>query len=357
MRFDKVSPSAALAPYIKHYVIAENTQAGEYTVFPSTSLVIGFQYRGTLAEVRGSGTGHYPGTTAQVRQAEIRRAQSGDSGCRQAEIGRAQSGDSGCRQAKIGSSQSGDTRSGHAGIGSAQSEDAGPGNMYAPFGIGSAPSEGPEPDPTHAQVGDARLITSFVTPLSTSGITGLTNTSKVFRNSPDIGTVLVYFTEIGLMHFTSCPANELFNQSVGVDNIFPLSKVREAEERLVLAENDAGRIEVMNRFFLSLLREVEIDRLIVEAVRRIYAAKGMIKIKTLQDQLFISQSAFEKRFRKVVGSSSKKFASIVRFNAVLEGLGNARSLTEICYEYGFFDQAHFIKDFKQFTGKTPEEFK
>lgn len=301
MRFDKVTPPAALATYIKHYVIAENTQAGEYTVFPSTSLVIGFQYRGTLAEVRAD-----PGTTILAGQARSASAQRGDS-------------------------------------------------RFKPSVNGSTQSEGPVPG--HAQAGCAPLIKSVVTPLSTSGITGLTNTFKVFKNSPDIGTVLVYFTEIGLMHFTSCPANELFNQSVGADNIFPLSRVREAEERLVSAVNDAGRIEVMNRFFLSLLREVEIDRLIVEAVRSIYTAKGMIKIKALQDQLFISQSAFEKRFRKLVGSSSKKFASIVRFNAVLEGLGKARSLTEICYEYGFFDQAHFIKDFKQFTGKTPDEFR
>ncbi|WPQ63726.1 helix-turn-helix transcriptional regulator [Chitinophaga sancti] len=251
MRFDKVSPTAALAPYIKYYVIAENTLAEEYTIFPSTSLVIGFQYRGLLSLVQ----------------------------------------------------------------------------------------------PT------------YVTPLSISGISGMTNSFKVFKNSPDIGTVLVYFTETGLLHFTASPANELFNQSIGIDYIFPPLKVREAEERLAMATNDVERIAVMNRFFLSLLRQISMDKLVMEAVRLIYATKGTIKIKALQDQLFISQSPFEKRFRKLVGTSSKKFASIVRFNAVMEGLGTAWSLTEICYEYGFFDQAHFIKDFKQFTGKTPEELR
>jgi AraC-like DNA-binding protein len=251
MRFDKVSPTAALAPYIKYYVIAENALAGQYTVFPATSLVIGFQYRGSLAQVQDS----------------------------------------------------------------------------------------------------------VVSPLSVSGITGLSNSFKVFRNSPDIGTVLVYFTGTGLIHFTANPAHELFNQSVGMDYIFPLAKVREAEERLALAANDGERVAVMDRFFLSLLKEVVLDKLIVEAVKRIYAAKGVIKVKTLQEELFISQSPFEKRFRSLVGTSPKKFASIVRFNAVMSDLGKARSLTELCYEYGYFDQSHFIKDFKQFTGKTPEEFK
>ena len=97
--------------------------------------------------------------------------------------------------------------------------------------------------------------------------------------------------------------------------------------------------------------------LIVEAVKLIYQTKGTIRIKELNQRLFISQSPFEKRFRKLVGTTPKKFSSIVRFNTILNSLTNTKSLTEICYENNFFDQAHFIKDFKQFTGDTPENFK
>jgi AraC-like DNA-binding protein len=92
-------------------------------------------------------------------------------------------------------------------------------------------------------------------------------------------------------------------------------------------------------------------------VKLIYQSKGTIRIKELNDRLFISQSPFEKRFRKVVGTSPKKFASIVRFNAVFNNLNTTKSLAQLCYENNFFDQAHFIKDFKQFTGETPENFK
>ena len=70
-----------------------------------------------------------------------------------------------------------------------------------------------------------------------------------------------------------------------------------------------------------------------------------------------NRGSFEKRFRKVVGTTPEKFASIVRFNTVLDNLNDTKSLTDICYENNFFDQAHFIKDFKQFTGDTPEQFK
>ena len=108
---------------------------------------------------------------------------------------------------------------------------------------------------------------------------------------------------------------------------------------------------------LSQLKDIQADKLIIEAVKIIYQTKGTIRIKELNERLFISQSPFEKRFRKLVGTTPKKFASIIRFNTVLDQLSHTKSLTDICYEYNFFDQAHFIKDFRQYTGDTPENFK
>ena len=123
------------------------------------------------------------------------------------------------------------------------------------------------------------------------------------------------------------------------------------------ATTDKQRIKIVEQFLISQLKDIQTDKLIVEAVRLIYQSKGTIRIKELNEKLFISQSPLEKRFRKVVGTTPKKFASIVRFSTVLDSLDHAKSLTEICYENGFFDQAHFIKDFKQFTGETPDNFK
>lgn len=193
--------------------------------------------------------------------------------------------------------------------------------------------------------------------LTSAGITGISDGYKIFKNSSDIGTVLVFFTEIGFTHFTSHPANELFNLSISLDNIFEASKVNEVKEKLAIASTDKQRVKVVEKFLLSQLKDIETDKLIVEAVKLIYQSKGTIRIKELNEKLYISQSPFEKRFRKVVGTTAKKFTSIVRFNSVLDTMTKTKSLTEICYENNFFDQAHFINDFKQFTGDTPDNFK
>ena len=193
--------------------------------------------------------------------------------------------------------------------------------------------------------------------LAKAGITGNSDRYKTFKSSPNIGTVLVYFTETGFTHFASHPANELFNLSLSLDDVFDKDGINEVQEKLVFAATDKQRIKIVEQFLFSQLKDRHTDKLIAEAVKLIYQSKGVIRIKELNEKLFISQSPFEKRFRKIVGTTPKKFASIVRFNTVLEHLNNAKSLTEICYENHFFDQAHFTKDFKQFTGNTPENFK
>lgn len=251
MKFDKHFPTERLKPYIKYFVVSESELENEYKVFPSSGLVIGFQYKGQLSTLT-----------------------------------------------------------------------ANPENK-----------------------------------LNSAGITGVSDSYKIFKNSADIGTVLIYFTETGFTHFASNPANELFNLSISLDDIFDKNSVTEIEEKLAIATTDKQRIKTVEQFLVSQLKDFQTDKLIVEAVKLIYQSNGTIRIKELNEKLFISQSPFEKRFRKVVGTTAKKFASIVRFNKVLDNLNETKILTEICYENNFFDQAHFIKDFKQFTGDTPENFK
>lgn len=193
--------------------------------------------------------------------------------------------------------------------------------------------------------------------LNPSGITGITDNFKIFKSSANTGTVLVYFTETGFAHFAYHPANELFNLSVTLQDLFEKDKVHEVQEKLAAAASDKQRIQLVEGFLLSQLKEVQVDKLVARAVKMIYESKGALRIKDLAQQLFISQSPLEKRFRRIVGASLRKFSSIVRFNTALNSLGDSKTLTEICYENNYFDQAHFIKEFKQFTGDTPEKFK
>src|SRR6476469_5447508 len=65
--------------------------------------------------------------------------------------------------------------------------------------------------------------------LAKSGVTGLQDTFRIFRNISNTGTVLVYFTETGIAHFTTCPANEFFNQSISLDSLFKKTEIVQTE--------------------------------------------------------------------------------------------------------------------------------
>lgn len=251
MRFEKITPSERLKPYIKQLVISEANDEATYKVFPSTGLVIGFQYKGKLACLNENKENH----------------------------------------------------------------------------------------------------------LATIGITGLQDKYKLFKPSANIGSILVFFNEIGAAHFFKNPINELFNQSLSLDYLIAKAEIDKVEELLAEATTDQQKIDVVENFLLQHLIDQKEDLLVTQAVKYIHQSKGNIKIKALSELLYISQSPLEKRFRKIVGTTPKKFASIIRFNAVLENLKQEKPFAVICDENNYFDQAHLIHDFKNFTGETPDKFK
>jgi AraC-like DNA-binding protein len=79
-------------------------------------------------------------------------------------------------------------------------------------------------------------------------------------------------------------------------------------------------------------------------------------MKELSSHLHISQDALEKRFRTITGSTPKQFSYIVRMNAIIRQTRIVSSFLDVAIENGYYDQPHFNKDFKIFTGQTPSEF-
>lgn len=202
----------------------------------------------------------------------------------------------------------------------------------------------------------SKIQDKIESPLSISGVSGLTDQSRIFKNSPNIGTVLVLFKESGATPFFRQPLHELFRESISLDNFMLCSELLSLEEQLAEAKTDTQRIVAVEGFLISRMKNTEPDKLVLAALALIHKSKGTIRIKELVEQLHISQSPLEKRFRQAVGTSPKKFASIVRLKYIIQQHSPTSSLTELGYEAGFYDQAHFIKEFKTFTGDTPEKF-
>ena len=205
--------------------------------------------------------------------------------------------------------------------------------------------------------GQVAVITEDeVQTLSTAGITGLQNNYRTFRQTKDTGTVLVVFTTLGAAAFFKGPLHELFGVSTGLDDIIHRQIIASVEEQLQSVTTDAARIATVEAFLLQRRHSYKTDPLISRATAIIHDTAGTIRITDLAKQLHTSASPLEKKFRALVGATPKKYAAVVRFRHIIEANTPAKNAADRAYEAGYFDQAHFIRDFKRFTGETPGQY-
>src|SRR5215831_2529755 len=94
------------------------------------------------------------------------------------------------------------------------------------------------------------------------------------------------------------------------------------------------------------------------AAQLLYHTKGQFRVAELADCCHTSARQLERKFDQATGVSPKTLARAIRFEAIRSRLmfQPDANLTDLAYEFGYADQAHFIHDFKAFTNKTPSEF-
>ena len=191
-------------------------------------------------------------------------------------------------------------------------------------------------------------------PIST--ISGIRKSVRLIHYSKNTETLVILLKEAGAKAFFKEPLHELFEESVSLDNFIPQKKIAIIEELLAEAKTHNQKIAIIEQFLLSRLHDYKPDKLIAAAIAIIQSKKGIIKIKELADTLYISQDAFEKRFRKTIGSSPKQFCYVVRIKSIIDQKQDNQNLIDLAFDAGYFDQPHFNKDFKLFTGQTPSKF-
>lgn len=132
------------------------------------------------------------------------------------------------------------------------------------------------------------------------------------------------------------------------------------EQQLVGAHNINTCIKILTTYMQDMLeaKKPKLDLTVREAIGVFLEQGGMIPIKEVVGALPITPRTFERRFLKEVGMSPKQFCQIVRFQQSFEQLASQEysRLTDIVYHNGYADQSHFIRVFKEYTGRTPKKF-
>lgn len=170
----------------------------------------------------------------------------------------------------------------------------------------------------------------------------------------------ICFKPHGFYKIFNIPLNEFTNKIFDTLDHFSIP-AKHLYEQLVNAHNAHEMASFVNAFLLYFLNRQKTYRLydgITAISNIILKQKGQVNIEKLASDGNMSLRNFERRFFEQVGISPKLFSRIVRFNEALEIKikNQKKNWTSIAQDCGYFDQMHFIKEFKLFAGGSPNTF-
>jgi AraC-like DNA-binding protein len=174
----------------------------------------------------------------------------------------------------------------------------------------------------------------------------------------ETGIFAVRFHPGGFMPFATIPIKEMENKAVSLEALFN-EDGQQIAQKILQANTTLERIELIEEFLINRLASSNtVDRIIRSTVETILTANGQIPVDELTKQININRRQLERKFSSAIGLSPKQLSKTIRLQATLKMMVNKQftSLTALASEGEYYDQAHFIKDFKEFTGLTPKEF-
>lgn len=132
-------------------------------------------------------------------------------------------------------------------------------------------------------------------------------------------------------------------------------------EQVVNAPTVEAAVAMMDLFFLERLScFLPLNFMVKRVSDHILQSKGEVKLQEIFCQYRETRQTLRTQFLKEVGMTPKDFITVIKFQHALSLLngdaGSRRSLTDVALEAGYYDQAHFIRTFKEITGLTPGQY-
>lgn len=175
----------------------------------------------------------------------------------------------------------------------------------------------------------------------------------------NVDTFAICFYPIGFANFVKTPLEKLVDKETPLSELFGQEEANELEQQMIQADGTQQRIDIIETFFQKKLNKKNtISNIVQSTVDALLKTHGTTPINAILKDDISKRRQLERHFRKQIGISPKQLGKAIRLQATLQLLLNKKSetLTDIAYESEYFDQNHFIKDFKELVGVTPSEF-
>ncbi|CAH1199148.1 hypothetical protein PAECIP111893_01243 [Paenibacillus plantiphilus] len=201
----------------------------------------------------------------------------------------------------------------------------------------------------------AHVSDDHIRPLEPAGLTGIHQKPKVFQATASLSSVLIYFKPEALYRWRLCSPRELTDASISLTDLGMRPAVWERLLESQATMNPGEFLCFIEEMIWDMFKDNEIDHWASWAINRICASNGSIRVGQLAEESALSRRQSERRFVERIGVSPKSLAQIVKFQHVLRSLRFAERLTQLAYDADYYDQSHFIKEFRKRSGTTPKQ--
>jgi AraC-like DNA-binding protein len=174
-----------------------------------------------------------------------------------------------------------------------------------------------------------------------------------------VNTFAISFYPYGFANFITEPIKNLVNKETSIDLLFDEVSAKEIKLKIIKAKNTKERIGIIEEFLFDKLNDHKtIDNIVKNTIDTLLLTKGRAKINKILKKDLSKRRQLERKFLDQIGISPKQLGKVIRLQSALKILLNVdkESLTDIAYSSEYYDQSHFIKDFKEFTGISPKDF-
>ncbi|MBC9933009.1 helix-turn-helix domain-containing protein [Chitinophaga qingshengii] len=167
----------------------------------------------------------------------------------------------------------------------------------------------------------------------------------------------IRFKPGGLAAFTNAPVADLLNTLLPAELLLGKA-VKSLETRLSDCQDDDERVQLLDIILKTELKNAPADlQMVNHSIDILRNTPDDVSIDTICRQTGWYYKKLERVFLKSVGYTPKHYHKILRFNKAVRYMRTTHILTDVCHVCNYFDQAHFIRDFRLFTGTTPGQFK
>jgi AraC-like DNA-binding protein len=172
----------------------------------------------------------------------------------------------------------------------------------------------------------------------------------------DSKLISVRFKSHCARYFIPDKLNLFKNERIELSNLFNRQSLHFLED-VHETNPDEKNIELIEDFLIGIYQERKLSS-VEFAVKKIEHQRGFVNVKNLAWDTCLSIAQFRKRFNEEVGMSPKEYSRVIRIRNILQLLGAdpRPTLTELTYHMGYFDQSHFIRDFRAVMGMSPKHF-